>query len=152
MEALFAQVDYWHWWILGVLLVVLEVFAPGTFFLWLAIAAGINGVVLWLFPAFGWEYQILLFSLLSVGSILGWRAYAARHPRPSPQPALNRRGQQYLGRTFTLDGPIVNGYGKLRVDDTLWRISGEDCPAGSRITVTAVDGTVLKVEQMRDNG
>ena len=26
---------YWHWWILTAILIILEVFAPGAFFLWL---------------------------------------------------------------------------------------------------------------------
>jgi hypothetical protein len=38
----------------------------------------------------------------------------------SDQPKLNRRGEQYVGRTFTLEEPIVNGHGKIRVDDSTW--------------------------------
>lgn len=140
------QLDFWHWWILGVVLVVLEIFAPGAFFLWMGIAAGVVGAVLLLAPDLGWEYQLLLFAVLSVVSILVWRTYFRRHPIETDQPALNRRGEQYIGRVFTLDEPIVNGLGKLRVDDTTWKISGSDRPAGSRVSVVGVDGTILRVE------
>ncbi len=58
---------------------------------------------------------------------------------------LNRRGAQYVGRLFTLEQPIVNGVGKLRVDDTTWKIIGEDCPVGTRVRVSGVESTVLKV-------
>ena len=71
---------------------------------------------------------------------------ADRHPTETDQPRLNRRGEQYIGRTFTLDEPIVNGLGKIRVDDSTWKIEGGDCAAGTRITVVGVDGVVLKVE------
>ncbi|HHO67888.1 MAG TPA: NfeD family protein, partial [Gammaproteobacteria bacterium] len=62
------------------------------------------------------------------------------------QPTLNRRGEQYIGRVFTLETPLVNGMGKIRIDDTTWKIEGPDCEPGTRIRVTGVDGTILKVE------
>ena len=46
MEGLFANVNHWHWWILAVALVVLEAFAPGTFFLWMGISAAVVGPAL----------------------------------------------------------------------------------------------------------
>ena len=49
---------YWHWWILGVALIVLEMFAPGTFFLWMGIASGLVGFILLLAPELGWQYQL----------------------------------------------------------------------------------------------
>ncbi len=42
--------------------------------------------------------------------------------------------------------PSVNGVGKLRVDDTTWKVAGNDVPAGSRVRVTGVEGTILQVE------
>ena len=140
------ELHFWHWWIIGAGLLILEVFAPGAFFLWLAVAAGITGLAAWLVPSLGWEYQLLMFSLLSVVSVVVWRNYLRKHPTETDQPTLNRRGEQYVGRVFTLDEPIVNGVGKIRVDDTTWKIRGEDVEAGTRITVTGVNGTVLEVE------
>jgi len=136
---------HWHWWILAVVLVILEVFAPGAFFLWLGIAAGVVGVLVYLVPSLGWEYQVLAFSLLSVISIIVWRKFFRAQPSDTDQPNLNRRGEQYIGRLFTLNEPIVDGLGKIRVDDSTWKIRGEDCPVGSQVEVTGVDGTILKV-------
>lgn len=137
------QLDYWHWWILGAGLLILEIFAPGAFFLWLAIAAGVTGLATFLLPAMGWEYQLLVFSVLAVVSIVAWRQYLRKHPTETDRPTLNRRGEQYVGRIFTLAEPIVNGEGKVRVDDTTWKIRGEDCAVGARIKIMDVDGTVL---------
>lgn len=145
MAELLGEPSYWHWWVLGVVLAVLEVFVPGTFFLWMGIAAGVVGGVLWLAPALPLEYQVLAFAVLSVVSIVISRRYLRDHPIQSDQPLLNRRGAQYVGRVFTLAEPVVNGRGKLRVDDTTWRVTGEDCPAGTRVEVVGVDGTVLQV-------
>jgi len=138
-------ISYWHWWILAVALVILEVFAPGAFFLWLGIAAGVVGALVYLMPSLGWEYQVLAFSLLSVISIIVWRKFFRAQPSDTDQPNLNRRGEQYIGRLFTLNEPIIDGLGKIRVDDSTWKIRGEDCPVGSQVEVTGVDGTILKV-------
>lgn len=146
MAALFSHIDHWHWWILAIVLLVLEAFAPGTFFMWMGISAVVVGLLVMLAPGTGWEYQVLLFAILSVASIVVWRQYFRRHPVVTDQPTLNRRGAQYVGRTFTLDEPIVNSNGKIRVDDTTWKIHGADCASGSRVQVTGVDGVILTVE------
>jgi inner membrane protein len=140
------ELTYWHWFILAALLILLEVFAPGAFMLWIGIAAGVVGVVLYFVPALTWEYQFILFSIASVGSILAWRDYRQSHPRITDEPTLNRRGAQYIGRVFTLDAPIVNGIGKIRVDDSTWKIEGADCKAGTKVRVTGIENTVLKVD------
>ncbi|MEW8028859.1 MAG: NfeD family protein [Candidatus Thiodiazotropha sp.] len=139
------QLDYWHWLILAVVLMILEVFSPGAFLLWLGLAAGTVGLLLLLIPEITWQIQILLFALLSVAIIVLVRAFLQRRPIETDQPHLNRRGEQYLDRTFTLQEPIVNGEGRIHVDDTTWKITGEDCPAGTRIRISGVQGVVLQV-------
>ncbi|MCB1787108.1 MAG: NfeD family protein [Chromatiaceae bacterium] len=140
------QPDFWHWWILALVLIIAETLLPGTFFLWMGISALLLGVLAWLVPVMGWELQLMLFAILSLVSIVGWRFWQRRHPDESEQPNLNRRGEQYLGRVLVLEKPIENGFGKVRVDDTLWRVRGADAAAGSRVRVTGVEGVVLTVE------
>jgi membrane protein implicated in regulation of membrane protease activity len=147
-SAWLSPVTYWHWWVLGIAFVVLEIFSPGVFLLWLGIAAGAVGLVMLALPELAWTWQMLLFALLSLASIALGRAYFRRHPIASDQPNLNRRGQQYVGRVFTLDAPMVNGVGKIRVDDSTWKIHGADRPAGARIRVVGVDGVILQVEDV----
>lgn len=140
------NVEFWYWWVLGLVLLVLELFAPGAFFLWIGIAAGVVGALLWLLPELGWQYQLMWFALFSVVSIVAWHGFAKKRARPSDHPTLNRRGEQYIGRVFTLNEPIVNGDGKITVDDSTWKVEGGDCPGGTRVRVTGVDGVILKVE------
>lgn len=140
------EIVFWHWWTLGILLIIIELFAPGAFFLWMGISAFFIGVAMILFPHLLLEYQILGFSVLSVISIVLSRTYLKKNPLKTDHPFLNRRSAQYIGRVFTLDQPIVNGQGKIKVDDSIWKIQGEDCPANSRVKVISVNGTVLIVE------
>lgn len=140
------QLTYWHWFILGAALLILEVFAPGAFLLWIGIAAGIVGLILYVVPTLGWEYQVIIFSVVSVGSIIAWKRYRKTNPEVTDEPTLNRRGSQYIGRVFTLDAPIVDGVGKIRVDDSTWKVVGDDCAAGTKIKVVGIENTVLRVE------
>lgn len=136
-------IAFWHWWVAGLLLLTLEVFVPGAIFLWMGIAAFVVGLLAWVLPL-GWQAEFVIFGVLSVVAFVAWRKY--RPPPVSDQPTLNRRGQSFVGRGFTLAEPIVNGVGKLRVDDSQWRISGPDAPAGTQVRVVEIDGTTLKVE------
>jgi membrane protein implicated in regulation of membrane protease activity len=140
------HIVFWHWWILAGLLLILELTAPAFFFLWLGIAAAAVGMILLVFPGIALETQLVLFSIASIVAVLAWRKYRESRPRKTDQPNLNRRGHQYIGRTFSLDEPIVNGVGKVTVDDSTWKVKGPDLPAGTHVRVTGVDGTVFTVE------
>lgn len=141
----------WHWLIGGMALLILEMLVPGTYFLWLSISAALVGILMILF-AVGAEVQWLLFALFSVVSIILWRRYLKYRPIKTDRPTLNRRGEQYIGRTFTLDTPIVNRVGKVRVDDSIWKIEGPDLPVGTHVQVNGVNGAVLQVKAVSASG
>ena len=146
------EIVFWHWWAAAIVFVVIEVFAPGAIFLWLGVSAGVVGALLLVLPAMTWQIQMLVFAALSISAIVGWRVFQKANPAQTDQPSLNRRGEQYVGRTLMLDEPIVNGQGKIRVDDTTWKVEGDDMPAGTRVTVIGVDSVVLKVAPVAPSG
>lgn len=146
MIVFLSALEFWHWWIAAVLLIILEVLAPGAFFLWMGISAGIVGTILLIAPSVTWEAQLFVFTVLSVASVIAWRIYLKKNPIQTDAPTLNRRGEQYVGRVFVLSEAIVNGVGKIKVDDTLWKVNGKDTVAGKSVRVTAVDGVVLQVK------
>ena len=145
---IFTELNSWHWGIIAVILITIEVFAPGAFMIWLGLAAGVVSLVMLIAPDISWQTQFIIFAVLSVSSIYAWRIYAKKHPATSDQPTLNMRGAQYVDRTFTLEEPIINGQGKIKVDDSTWKIEGDDCDTGTRVRVIGVDGVVLKVEHL----
>jgi membrane protein implicated in regulation of membrane protease activity len=143
---LFSELNYWHWLVLGVGLIILEVLSQTIFLLLIGISAVVVGLLVLILPSVPWELQVVLFAALSVASIGVWQHYLKKYPTESDQPQLNRRGEQYVGRVFTLDEPIVNGQGKIKVDDSTWKITGDDCSEGTKVQVTGVDGVVLEVK------
>ncbi len=137
---------FWHWLVIAALFAVIEIAVPAMVCLWLAAAALGIAVIVWLAPGLAWEQQALVFAVLAVaGVIIGRMAFVRTRP-PSSKVQLNRRAESYLGRTFTLDRAIVDGRGRLKVDDTVWRVEGPDLPIGSHVRVTGADNTLLRVE------
>jgi inner membrane protein len=147
MADYFSTLMFWHWWVLGLVLVVIEMIAPGFFLLWIGLAAGVTGLVLVAVPSLAWQAQFLIFGVLAVGSVTAARFYIRRNPITTDDATLNRRGSQYIGQVFSLDEAIVNGIGKVKVGDGWWRAQGPDLPAGERVKVVGIDGTILKVEK-----
>jgi membrane protein implicated in regulation of membrane protease activity len=141
------EIVFWYWWVLAVLFLGLEILVSGFFFLWLAVPAFVVGALLLVMPAMSFDVQLLLFSLLAIAAVIGWWRFSAGKTQSSDHPLLNRRGAQYVGRSFSVSEAIVNGQGKIKVDDGLWKVRGEDCPAGSKVKVVAVNGTVFEVER-----
>jgi inner membrane protein len=135
----------WAWVILGVLLFGLELLAPGVFFMWLGIAALLTGLLDGFF-GLSWQVATLLFAALSVASVLIGRRLGGTDSLREDS-LLNRRGAALVGRTFTLDAPIARGEGRVRVDDSSWRVTGPDAPAGANIRVVRVEGATLVVEE-----
>nr|WP_245364640.1 NfeD family protein [Methylobacterium organophilum] len=120
-----------------------EILLPGVFLIWLGLAAVATGLAAAALPM-PWQGQTLLFAGLAVALV----ALATRLQRrgKGTGPELNRADRGLIGREGVLDEPIVRGAGRIRFDDTLWRVEGPDLPAGRRVRVTGIGGTVLRVE------
>ena len=137
---------HWLWLLAAVLLGIAEVVAPGVFLIWLGLAAVLTGL---LDAALGLSRQaaLLVFAALAVAAVVAGRMVTRpREEDEGGRPTLNRRGHALVGRVFTLDAPIVEGSGRIRVDDSSWRVTGPDAPAGGRVRVVRIEGTTLVVE------
>ena len=134
----------WNWMILAALLFVLELSAPGIFFMWFGLAAVVTGLIAFGFEV-SWQWQLIWFCLLSLAAVVFAIKYLRKHPLHSQRPLLNERAVQHIGQTFDLIDPIVNGRGSVKIGDSIWRVVGPDLPKGARVTVLGADGTVLKV-------
>jgi len=140
------DIIYWHWLILAIVLIILEILVPGAYFLWMGVAAAAVGGAMFIFPGMPFMVQIMVFAALSIITVLIYKVHRKNNPVVTDEPALNRRGEQYIGRSFTLTEPIVNGMGKIKVDDSTWKVSGENMQAGAVVRVVAAEDSTLVVE------
>ncbi|GFM49959.1 NfeD family protein [Pseudomonas capsici] len=141
----------WDWLGLGTVLLIFEVFGAGGYLLWIGIAAASVGILTFVMPEMPWALQFLLFALFSVLTAAYWWHRQRSVARPSDQPGLNMRGQELIGRTFTVQTAIVDGRGKIKAADTVWIVTGPDAPTGSLVKVIGQEGAILKVEAPNPN-
>jgi hypothetical protein len=146
MIDLFLHYGPWSWLVVGLVLMALEVAAPGVFLFWLGLAAMLTGMLSGVIPM-SWEIQLIAFAVLSLAAVPIWRRLARAKSSEPEHDFLNRRSDALVGRVFTLDKPIQDGFGTVRVDDTIWRVAGPDTPAGSRVRVVHADGASLTVAE-----
>ena len=139
-----AHLQWWHWMVLAVVLAAAETFMPGAFAIWFAASAAVIGLALIVIPI-PWQIQFIGFAVLGMVALILYRRWLKSHPEAVEQPNLNQRGVQYVGSELVLIEPIEQGSGKARVGDGVWKVSGPELPAGSRVRVTGVNGTILVV-------
>jgi len=144
IESTIAALGPWTWFVLGLILLGLEILAPGTIFLWFGLSALVVGLISLVFD-FAWQVDVTLFLVLSLASLLIGRKLMRRLASEKGDPGLNQRGSRYVGREFTLAAPLSEGAGNLSIDDTIWRITGPDLPAGTKVRVDSIDGARLVV-------
>ncbi len=143
-----AQNAAWAWIIAGLILLALELVVPGGYLLWMGIAGVLTGGLVF-FQPLEWPLQWLVFGALSLVSILVWVRFTRNRGESSDRPFLNRRGESFVGQEAVLNEPIVGGFGRLALGDTIWRIAGPDLPAGQRVRIIGSDAAVLRVEAVR---
>lgn len=135
----------WGWLVAGLIMLALELVVPGGYLLWMGIAGIITGLVT-LFWAIGWPVQWLIFGMFSLISIALWVRWTRSRPAASDRPHLNERADHLIGQEAVLEQAIAQGFGRVVLGDTVWRVSGPDMALGSRVRIVGSEGAVLKVE------
>jgi membrane protein implicated in regulation of membrane protease activity len=80
---------------------------------------------------------VILLALIMIAALIYIRRYSPKIMPGAPRP------EDYIGKVYTLEFPVINGTGVLLVDGTTWRINCKDLPAGARIKIVKTDGMIL---------
>lgn len=140
---------WWFWVLLGLALLFLELVTPTGFYL---LFFGVAAVLVGLLAAVGLDgpawLQWLLFSLLSIGSLLLLRGrLQERMRRVAPAQADN----DLVGRTaLALENIAVDGYGQVELRGTSWRaknVGSEPIAQAESCQVDRVEGVGLWVRK-----
>jgi membrane protein implicated in regulation of membrane protease activity len=138
---------WWHWLVFGLLLMMGEVATPGGFYIiFFGIGAVAVGLLSGLDAAGPVWFQILLFSALSIGSLLLFRARLLRWLQLDPQrPPVDALVDEIATATTVLAPGEV---GKVELRGSSWsarNVSETALTPGARCRVLAVEGLMLKV-------
>lgn len=152
METLALQPAVW-WLCVGFGLLIVEMLTGTLFFLCISAGAFLVALLTWALSLSA-VFQAVLFAITAVVAVTIWRKL-----RPNPHDSieqrkgakgLNNRLATFVGRQAVLDEAIVNGTGRVRIDDSYWTVTGKDMPAGARVRVTGIAGMTLHVERNDD--
>ncbi len=144
---IFIDPFFYNWLILGAIFLIIEVASFTLLFLWLAIAAVILAGVSYLFPDLSLTAQLWIFSIISVLSVIIWHRVFRKKQEAIGDNKMNNRATRYIGRTATLSEAIVNGRGKIQIEDSFWRVTCDsDLPQGATVEITNADGVILTVK------
>ena len=147
MRELFPVVGIWFWWIVAGVLLLFELMTPGVFAIWLALAAASVGITDY-FVDLSWQIELLVFAAFALVYVYLARPwYSKGKLQNSDQPNLNQRVYAFVGKSFVLSEPIVNGQGKLDIEGTRWDVLGPNLAKGATVKVTAVEGMKLRVAE-----
>ncbi len=137
----------WLWIAAGVVVCALEALMPGAFLLWAGLAAIATGLLAFAVPMSGGMSMLALGVFAIVSVLIGRKVYGSRAIVASDRPNLNKRADALIGRVVILEDAIVNGEGRAKVNDSLWRVRGPDLPQGARVKIASIEGGVmLRVE------
>ena len=150
MVEFLASMPFWYWFVLAVVLLIVEISTGTTYFLWPAAAATLVGLLdIW--PLDGnWRVQLLIFAVVTVfltvfatPKVKPWL-----HKSQKDHPNLNERGAQKIGARVKVEDAFVAGEGRVRFGDSVWLAASEtgaNFDKGAEVKITRVDGAKLYV-------
>lgn len=65
----------WHWFVLGIVLILSELVLPAFAALWFGVAAILVAFLLWFFPDLDFVWQMLTWIVLSIACTVAWFKY-----------------------------------------------------------------------------
>ncbi len=139
------------WLIIGLLLMIFEITAPGVFLLWFGLAALTTGIVQ-IFLPLSLPLQLLVFALSSaIWVFIGRKVYKRLGDVTSDtNTSLNERTKRYIGQIATVEAPIEDGQGRIHVGDNSWICyCDEDIPIGGKVKIIDAKGAAFIVEKLR---
>jgi membrane protein implicated in regulation of membrane protease activity len=140
------------WATIGLMLIIFELFVPGTYLIWFGFASFVVSIYTW-FTGVGITDQLIVFAIFSaIFAFLGLYVYKAIFERTKADDKykdLNDPAKQYIGRMVTLTQNVNDNNTKVKIGDTVWLAYCEqNLKKGDNVKVTGVkDGVVLVVKK-----
>jgi membrane protein implicated in regulation of membrane protease activity len=142
MEFLFENLNFMHWLILGIALIILELFVWTVFLLWIGSSAITVGIIFFLFPNVSGLLQLLIFIVLAVAATLLSKKY---YPVKTVDEQLHDKAKSHIGKECTIES-VENGVTKVKIGESLWFAKGSDLSAGQSVKIIDVESSTFIVE------
>ncbi len=145
--------DYlWIIWVaVGLLTILVETLTLGFAVICFSVGAFAAAVVAYFGAGVGW--QLALFSLVSVISLVSVRPIAVRYFSSSKFSSAATNVNALIGRRAIVTQQIEGGAGRVRIDGDDWMVEIDDLgafiPVGTKVEVVGVESVVLNVREIK---
>lgn len=118
---------------------------PDNVGLWLMMAAILTAMLVLFMPAFFWKLQpiFFLFVFFFGSTVVN---FFIRLKDSFKNLLVTYPGKHLLHQEIKMENPISEGVADIMLDGKAWQVRGNDCPAGTRVRVIAINESVLFVK------
>jgi len=142
MELLFENLNYMHWLVLGLALVIIELFVWSVFLLWIGASAITVSVIYYLFPDVSIVLQTLTFVLISISTTFLAKKY---FPVKTVDDQLHDKAKLHIGKEYRV-ASVENGIAKIQIGESLWFAKGSDLIIGQTVKILDVESSTFIVK------
>ena len=142
MEFIFDNLNFIHWLILGIGLIIIELFLWTVFLLWIGSSAITSGVIYFLFPNISGSMQLLIFAVIAIAATSLAKKY---YPVKTVDEQLHNKAKSHIGKECTIES-IENGVTKVKIGKSLWFAKGSNLTAGQIVKIIDVESSTFIVE------
>ena len=142
MELIFDNLNFTHWLILGIGLIIIELFLWTVFLLWIGSSAITSGVIYFLFPNISGSMQLLIFAVIAIAATSLAKKY---YPVKTVDEQLHNKAKSHIGKECTIES-IENGVTKVKIGNSLWFAKGSNLSAGQTVKIIDVESSTFIVE------
>lgn len=138
---------WWPWFVIGLVLLIIEVLGAGGFLVGLAAGGFAVGLVVLFVPDLSVFMQITLFAIISlIATLIYFKFFRVTEPGEKISKFSPLEGM--IGKQFEVTQDLTAGLEvREQIGDTLWRIRAEDSvEKGDRVIVTGEDSMCLLVK------
>ena len=142
MEMLFENLNFMHWLVLGLSLIILELFLWTVFLLWIGASAITVSIFFYLMPETAWPIQLLIFVALSLASTFLAKRY---YPVKTVDDELHEKAKTYIGKECKVSS-IEDEAIKVKIGNSLWFAKGTELSVGQTVKIIDVESSTFIVE------
>lgn len=137
------------WLVMGLFLLTMEVVTPGFVICFFGLAAVIVGLLCWRMPSLPATWQLILFAILSVVTLLTARKGLRRMFDGRRRDGADGIDDTCAGRHVVVIEPIIPPReGKVEMNGTPWNaVADEPLAAGAAAEVVSREGLTLTVKR-----
>ena len=145
MELIFNNLNFIHWLILGIGLIIIELFLWTVFLLWVGSSAITSGVIYFLFPNISGLMQLLIFAVIAIAATSLAKKY---YPVKTVDEQLHNKAKSHIGKKCTIES-IENGVTKVKIGKSLWFAKGSNLCTGQTVKIIDVESSTFIVEHSK---